>query len=67
MYFKIIVVAVFLMIVGSLFSALLFFYKDKGVSNRTAKALTVRISLSIFLFALLMVGYYLGLISPLKQ
>ena len=66
MFIKIIIVVVFLMIVTSLFSALLFFYKDKGVSTRTVKALTVRISLSILLFALLMVGFYFGLISPQK-
>ena len=66
MFIKIVIVAVFLMIVTSLFSALLFFYRDKGVSKRTVKALTVRISLSILLFALLMVGYYFGLISPQK-
>ena len=64
MFIKIIIVIVFLMIVTSLFSALIFFYKDKGVSHRTAKALTIRISLSIFLFALLMVGFYFGLITP---
>ena len=63
---KIFIVAVFLMIVASLFSALLFFYKDKGASKRTVKALTVRISLSILLFVLLLVGYYFGLISPQK-
>ena len=63
---KIFIIAVFLMIVVSLFSALLFFYKDKGASKRTVKALTIRISLSIFLFVLLMVGYFFGLISPQK-
>ncbi|MFZ2541969.1 MAG: twin transmembrane helix small protein [Gallionella sp.] len=66
MFIKIIIVAVFLMIVTSLFSALFFFYKDKGASKRTVKALTIRISLSIVLFALLMVGLYLGLITPPK-
>ena len=66
MLIKIFIVAVFLMILVSLFSALLFFYKDKGASKRTVKALTIRISLSIALFMLLMVGYYFGLISPQK-
>lgn len=63
MFIKIIIIAVFLMIVISLFSALFFFYKDKGASNRTVKALTVRISLSILLFTLLMAGLYFGLIT----
>ena len=66
MFIKIFIVLVLLMIVTSLFSALWFFYKDKGASTRTVKALTVRISLSIFLFALLMVGFYFGLITPQK-
>ena len=66
MFIKIVIVAVFLMIVASLFSALLFFYRDKGASKRTVKALSVRISLSILLFVLLLLGYYFGLISPQK-
>lgn len=66
MLIKIVIVAVFLMIVASLFSALFFFYKDKGASTRTVKALTIRISLSILLFALLMLGLYTGVITPHK-
>lgn len=62
MLIKIVIVIMLLLIVGSLFSALLFLNKDKG-GERTAKALTVRISLSIFLFALLMIGNYFGLIG----
>lgn len=62
MLIKLLIVFILLLIVGSLFSALFFLSKDKG-SERTAKALTVRISLSIFLFALLMIGYYFGLIG----
>jgi hypothetical protein len=50
------------LIVGSLASALWFLIRDKGSSTRTVKALTVRISLSIGLFLLLMAGYYFGLI-----
>jgi hypothetical protein len=50
------------LIVGSLGSALWFLVRDKGNSERMVKALTVRISLSIGLFLLLMAGYYFGLI-----
>jgi Protein of unknown function (DUF2909) len=50
------------LIVGSLGSALWFLIRDKGTSERTVKALTVRISLSIGLFLLLMAGYYFGII-----
>jgi hypothetical protein len=49
-------------ILVSLFSALYFLVKDKGQSTRTVKALTIRVVLSIALFALLLLGFKLGLI-----
>lgn len=61
---KILVIAVFIAILASLGSALVFLIKDRGGSTRTAKALTVRIGISIGLFALLFVFWWLGLISP---
>lgn len=63
MLFKIVVVLVLLVIIGSLFSALYFLAKDKDGGARTAKALTVRIGLSITLFIFLLLGYYFGLIG----
>ena len=51
---RIFVIAMLVLIVGSLVSALWFLIRDKGTSERTVKALTVRISLSIGLFLLLM-------------
>ena len=59
---RILVIAMLVLIVGSLGSALWFLIRDKGNSDRTVKALTVRISLSIGLFLLLMTGYYFGFI-----
>jgi phosphoglycerol transferase MdoB-like AlkP superfamily enzyme len=47
----------------SLFSALYFLLKDKCRSERTVKALTIRVILSIVLFALLMLGYRFGFIT----
>jgi len=64
MLIKIIVILMLIAIVGSLFSALVFLYRDRG-SDRMARALTWRISLSITLFILLMVGYKTGIIPPL--
>lgn len=61
--YKIAVVLMLMLIVGSLFSALYYLIKDKGSGVRTARALTIRISLSILLFGLLMLGYYTGLIG----
>lgn len=62
---KLIVIAILLVIVGSLLSALLYLYKDRGKGKRMATALTVRVALSISLFILLMAGYYFGIIPPL--
>jgi hypothetical protein len=64
MYTKILVVLVLLTIVGSLFSGLFFLIRDKGASDRTVRALTVRISLSVLLFVLLMIGFATGLLQP---
>ena len=51
-------------IIGSLFSGLFYLIRDKGTSERTVRALTVRISLSVLLFILLMIGYATGLLQP---
>ena len=61
---KIIVVLFLIAIVGSLFSGLFFLMKDKGTSERTVRALTVRVSLSVLLFILLMIGFATGLLQP---
>ena len=53
-------IGVFVLIVASLGSALVFIYRDKGGSTRALKALALRVALSIALFAFLMIGYYLG-------
>ncbi|MEQ1487786.1 MAG: twin transmembrane helix small protein [Methylotenera sp.] len=63
MLVKIIIVLALIAIVGSLFSALYFLAKDKTGGERTVKALTIRIGLSITLFILLMLGYYFGLLG----
>ena len=60
---KILVILFLVSIVGSLFSALYYLVRDKGRGERTVKALTVRITLSVMLFALLMLGYYFGFIT----
>jgi hypothetical protein len=64
---KIIVILFLVFIVGSLFSALYFLVRDKGQGTRTVKALTVRVALSVILFALLMLGIYTGLITDKLQ
>lgn len=60
---KIVVILFLVFIVGSLASALYFLVKDKGQGKRMVRALTVRVVLSLVLFALLMLAYYFGLIT----
>ncbi len=63
MLVKVIVVLTLIVIVGSLFSALFFLSKDKTGSDRTVKALTLRIGLSILLFILLLIAGKFGWIG----
>ena len=58
------VIVVLLVIVASLFSGLFYMMKDRGQSTRAVKALTIRIALSLLLFAMLMIGYWTGLLHP---
>jgi hypothetical protein len=51
-------------IVASLGSGLFYLIRDRGGSRRTLNALTIRITLSIILFVLILVGFYTGAISP---
>jgi hypothetical protein len=56
-----VVIAVLLLIVASLGSALVFMMRDRGGSRRMMKALAIRVGLSVGLFVFLMAGYYFGL------
>ena len=56
-----VVIAVLLMIVASLGSAIFFMMRDRGNSKRMVKALSIRIGLSVALFVFLIAGYYFGL------
>jgi hypothetical protein len=64
MFAKVIVVAILLGIVSSLGMALFYMVKDRGTSTRSARALTVRIGVSIGLFVLLLILGATGLLSP---
>ena len=63
-FFRIVFVVLLLAIVGSLASGLIFLFRDNNDSRRTVRALTVRISLSVSLFVLLLVAHALGLLQP---
>ena len=59
---KLVVIVFLIVIVASIASALIYLIRDKGQSERTVKSLTVRVTLSVSLFLLLMIGYYFGII-----
>ena len=61
---KILVAIAFILILGSLGSALFFLMRDKGKSNRTVNALAMRVGLSVTLFLLLLAAYKMGWIAP---
>jgi len=63
-WIKIGIVAAMIAIVFSLGSGLFYLVADKGQSRRTVKALTWRISLSIILFLLVVLGLVTGVITP---
>jgi hypothetical protein len=58
------IIILLLLIVGSLGHALASMSSGPSRSERMAQALTVRISLSVGLFALLLAGHYFGWIVP---
>lgn len=64
---RIVVILFILLILASLGSALFFLITDRGQSRRTARALALRVGLSLTLFLLLMAGYYFGLIPGRMQ
>ena len=61
---KVVIVVILLGILSSLGMALFHMVKGQGSSERTARALTVRIGVSIMLFALLLVLGATGVINP---
>lgn len=63
---KLIIIAFIVLILYCLLSGLYFLVieKTEADSDRVAKALTWRITLSLILFFLLFIAYWLGLITP---
>jgi DUF2909 family protein len=55
-----VVIAVLVLIVASLGSALFFVFHDRSGSKRAVTALAIRVGLSMGLFLLLMAAYYFG-------
>ena len=61
---KILIVLILLVIVYNLFAGLFYMMTDKGKTNRTVRALTWRIGLSVFLILLVILGIWTGVIQP---
>jgi hypothetical protein len=57
---KIAILILLLLIVISLFTALFTLVKDKGQTNRTVNALTVRVLLSLVLIVVVVIGTKMG-------
>ncbi len=60
---RIVIILFMIFIAVSLISAGVFLVKDRGDSDRTLKALTVRIILSVCVFVMLMISHYFGWIG----
>ncbi len=61
---QILIVALLIAIVGSLGHALFSMSSGPDRARQMAQALTVRISVSVALFALILAGYHFGWIEP---
>ena len=61
---EMVVIVALILIVGSLGNALFALSSGRGDPDRMIRSLTVRIGLSVALFAALMIGWRLGLITP---
>lgn len=61
---RIVIVLALIGILFSLGSALFYLMRDKGTTNRTVNALTIRVGISIALFLFILFSYWMGWIEP---
>lgn len=64
MWTRVIIVGFLAFIVFNLGAGLYYMMRDKGGTDRTLKALSWRIGLSVLLFLLLLLGFATGVIEP---
>jgi hypothetical protein len=64
MLYKLLILAILAAILISLFSGAVFLAKDNDNNNRMVTSLTARITLSILLIIVLVVGFMTGQIQP---
>jgi hypothetical protein len=60
MWLKVVIVVLFIALLVSLFSGLVFLVRDKGSTRRTWHSLTVRLVLAALLIGVLIYGVYTG-------
>jgi phosphotransferase system glucose/maltose/N-acetylglucosamine-specific IIC component len=61
---RIIIVLALAGILLSLGSALVYLIRDRGATNRTVNALTIRVGISVALFLFILFSYWMGWIEP---
>jgi succinate dehydrogenase/fumarate reductase cytochrome b subunit len=61
---KLLIIAFLILILWNLGAGLYYMMVDKGQTNRTVKALTWRIGLSVALILLVVAGIFTGVIKP---
>lgn len=61
---KLVIIAVFLLILYNLGAGLYYMMTDKGATNRTVNALTRRIAISVILILMVMFAAWMGWIQP---
>jgi len=58
-----VVLIAFVLIIGSLGSALVFLMRDKGKGSRTVQALALRVGFSVTLFLFILFAHFMGWIQ----
>jgi len=64
MSYRMVVIAALILVIVSLGSALYYLVVDKGTGDRTVRALTVRVGISLALILFLLIGMATGLLQP---
>lgn len=61
---KWLIIIAFVLIIGSLGSALVFLVRDKGQTHNVVRSLALRVGFSVALFALILLAHRFGWIEP---
>ena len=60
---KIVILIAFVLIIGSMVSAMVFLIRDRGRTRNVVRALSLRVGFSVALFLLILFGHYMGWIQ----